>query len=302
MRLPRILVTLGVIALLNACAAPPTDPAPVAATALLRSTTSDGTPSETAIVVRRGDLTAQLQLGGTVERSTVVHLLPSELFALTDTPARGQVEQGDPVGVMSVDPATTEALATSKSDIDTARLVQLQSAAGKLSAPVTGLLELEPRPHITAAGNDVVVSLAPLQRLRLESDVFAAVAFVETVTGVREIGCLVTWIDRDDTTDINGEPTTSSLHCRLPHYVETAPGLRASLSLTGTTLSDTLLVPNLYVGYEVSADSYTVTIREDGTARTVPVTVGLTDGVMRAVLTALPVGAELIMPRDARSD
>lgn len=295
----RLVAALGVGALLTGCGAASTSPG---APAPLEAASPGNVPNDPAIVVRRGDITAQLQLGGAVERSTVVRLLPSEMFTLTNGLARGQVTQGDQVGVLSVDPATAEALATSRSGIDSARLSQLKTAEGKLFAPVTGLMEITPSPQITAAGNDVVVPLTPLQRLRLESDIFTAVAFVETVTGVREVECLATWIDPESETDSNGEPTTGTARCRLPHYVESAPGLRASLSLTGTTVSDTLLVPNLYVGYDRSADSYTVTIREDGTPRTIPVTVGLTDGVMRAVLTDIPVGAELIVPGDAGHD
>lgn len=134
------------------------------------------------------------------------------------------------------------------------------------------------------------------------SDAFTATASVETVTGTRRVDCAAAWISDDTATSTDAGPVSGTLHCRLPQRVETAPGLRATLAVEGTTLGGATLVPNVFVGYDDTADTYTVRLDDGSGPRTVPVTVGLTDGLMRAILTDVPVGATLLLPQEARGD
>jgi len=286
MRTRTAALALTAIALLTACENSPDVPTTPLATA------QSATPADTTVRVRQGELVSRLTLSGAVEQSDQIDVLPGPHFAL--------VAKGETLGEVKLDDETAAALAASGADIDKARLEKLRMAEGTLKAPTSGQFKAKPRPHLITAGSDAVAPLAPLQRLRLESDDFTARASVETVTGVRDVECLATWIADDDASD--GEPSAGQVRCRLPHHIETAAGLRATIFLTGAPLSDVVLVPNIYVGYDKDADTYVVTIIEDSSPRTVPVTVGATDGVMRAILTDLPVGADLVLPGSATDD
>ena len=294
MRTRTAALALTAIALLTACENSPDVPATQLATA--QSTT----PADTSVRVRQGELVSRLTLSGAVEQSDQIDVLPGPHFALDGASPDRAVAKGETLGEVKLDDETAAALAASGADIDKARLEKLRMAEGTLKAPTSGQFKAKPRPHLITAGSDAVAPLAPLQRLRLESDDFTARASVETVTGVRDVECLATWIADDDASD--GEPSAGQVRCRLPHHIETAAGLRVTIFLTGAPLSDVVLVPNIYVGYDKDADTYVVTIIEDSSPRTVPVTVGATDGVMRAILTELPVGAQLVLPASATDE
>lgn len=280
------------------------DPDTVTAAPASSSPGETGSDPNDAVLVRTGNLTTELRLEGTVQRSTGIALTPGPSYALTDTERLADVTKGDRLGRLVVAPATVEALGTSASDIDVARLAQLRRSEGDVLAPSDGRLVLDPVPRLEVGGTDVVTPLTPMQRLRLDSDSFTARASVETIMGSRTVDCIAVWIEdglagSPDAGDDSGPAPAGEVHCRLPVHIETAPGLRATFALTGTTITAATLVPNLFIGYDTDADRYTVRIDDGSGPRTVPVTVGLTDGVIRVVETDLPDGAVLLMPETA---
>lgn len=275
-----------VLALLAACTSPqqprgPSGPSPTGTRGI----------SDTSAVVRRVDLRVRYVLEGVSEESSGVQVLWDRRFAFVPSPRVGtQVTAGQPLGRSRVAPEldrTLEARARTSS-IDASALDQLRSLEGRILAPIDGILALDGgRPVIRAPGIDVVAELLPLQYLRYRTMLFSGVASIETIIGQRSVPCAALWVE------ISAGGTAYQLRCRLPAYVETAAGLRARLILTSKVYRDVVVVPNFYVGYDRKHDGYYVNIIEDGVERRVPITVGITDGVVRVVTSDLPVGATL---------
>lgn len=249
---------------------------------------------EVGAVVRRTDLRVRFVLEGVSAESAAVHVLSNP--ALTFVPAvrvGARVSAGDAIGRSRIAPdvlRTLEASASSSS-IDASELAQLRNLQGRVLAPVEGTLTLEDdRPAVRATGIDVVAPLLPIQYLRYRSIPFSGRASIETIIGQRSVPCAALWVE------VSGGEAPYELHCRIPRYVETAAGLRATITLTSKVYRDVVVVPNLYVAYDRRRDGYSVTILEDGAERRVPITVGITDGVVRVVTSELPVGATLVLP------
>jgi hypothetical protein len=193
------------------------------------------------------------------------------------------------VGSIEVDPETAKSLAIGSSTVNDARLTELSKSEGPVLAPVPGRLRgPASQAQVTAPGIDVVVDLTPIQNLRYQSLLFAGEADIETVIGQRSVPCLAVWVEDG-----------SGLHCRLPSYVETAPGLRAEVVLRSVKIEGATLVPNSYVGYDQDGDSYFVIVESPTGRERVPVTVGATDGVVRVITSGLSGGLSLVRPGPA---
>lgn len=240
--------------------------------------------------VRSDDFQLRYRLDGISRISGSVGLLPGGPFVL-DPSVRWDavVKAAQRVGQIRVDPEIAQSLSVGNSSVNESRLIELKASEGTVQAPVTGrLLGPAQAARVDAPGLDVVVDLTPIQQLRYQSSVFRGAADIETVIGQRSVPCLAVWVEAG-----------SGLHCRLPGYVETAPGLRAQVTLTSVPIQGAILVPNVYVGYDEADDSYFVVIERDGEADRVAVTVGSTDGVVRVITSELPIGANLRRPGSA---
>jgi hypothetical protein len=80
--------------------------------------------------------------------------------------------------------------------------------------------------------------------------------------------------------------------------LETAPGLRAQVILESERFQDVIMVPNIYIGYDPSSDGYVIRVIESDEVVIIPVTVGVTDGVVRVITSDVPVGAVLVPPEE----
>jgi hypothetical protein len=242
---------------------------------------------EAEAVVRRTDLRMRFVLEGVSEESSAVEPVwnPALVF-VPALPSGTRVRAGEAIGRSRIAPGIRQGLVAGE-------LAQLRSLQGQIRSPVDGLLTLEDgRPVIRARGIDVVVPLLPIQYLRYRSVPFSGQATIETIVGQRSVPCTALWVA------VAAGQAPYQLHCRLPSSVETAAGLRAQVVLTSQTFRDVLVVPNIYVGYDHAHDGYYVRILEGGRERRVPITVGITDGVVRVVTSDLPVGATLLPPSD----
>ncbi len=256
--------------------------------------------------VRQTDFQIRYQLEGVTRDSSAVGLVSSPQLALiVDVPEGTAVVRGEILGSVIVEPEVRASLeqGATTSRLDRSRLEHIMSLEGDLSAPVDGIFALgDLGPTLVSPGIDVVVDLTPIQGLRYQSLAFTGRATVETVVGEREVDCEAIWaettvpgVQEDDETVGTGQ----RLHCRLPAHVETAAGLRSRLALASQTFPEATVVPNVYVAYDAASDGYVVTVLDDGEQTTIPVDVGVTDGVVRVVTSQLPIGAVLVDPRDA---
>ncbi len=263
-----------------------------------------GDPSGDVAVVRREAFQMTFKLQGVSAESDTISLLSNRQMMLVTSRVDGErVDEGAIVGDAVVDPTVAAALQArnAHSSIDQSRLQQLRTLEGPVTAPVGGILQLGgSAPELRTAGIDVVVSLTPIQQLRYESIPFTGRATIETTVGTRQVDCAAVWISTtgpDRTGDVVEAPAPL-LHCRLPGFVETAAGLRGLVTLTSERFDSVIVIPNLYIGYDQTVDGYYVTVLENDQPVKIPVTVGVTDGVVRVITSDLPVGATLLLPGD----
>ena len=153
------------------------------------------------------------------------------------------------------------------------------------------------QPFVRDPGVDVVVDLLPIQYLRYQSLEFSGWASIETLVGERRVACAAVWV-QPSAGKTAGVDVPYELHCRLPSYVETAAGLRSSLELRSAVYADVVVIPNIYVGYDPSTDGYYIRVIQDGEVLSLPITVGVTDGVVRVVTSDVPEGATLVRPNE----
>lgn len=295
--MPLILMGLAAMGAMASCAA--TEPAAGAPAAREQAES----PTQPVAVVRRMEFQIVYQLDGVSAVGSSMALVADPALDLQVAVADGDVvSAGDLLGSLVIRPDVEAALEvgaqTSRLDeVSLDRLLQMQS---QVYAPVPGTLDTSGDAAVLrTAGVDVIVDLNPIQELRLRSIPFTGLATIETVIGRRTVDCETTWIERGVAAQDDSSEERGSIRCRLPSRVETTDGLRAHLVLSSQTIPDAVVVPNLYLGYDAQADGYEVTIVESGTERTVPVDVGPTDGVVRVITSALPVGAQLVLPEDA---
>ena len=261
-----------------------------------------------APVVTRRDFQIEYRLEGFTATSDGVRLISNPRLDIDPQVADGsEVSAGDPIGSIIVNPDVRALLevGSQSSALDADRLGQLESMeSSSLSSPISGMFDASQN-TIMHEGLDVVVQLTPIQSLRYQSLIFDGEASVETIVGDRLVACQAVWLalssPATSETDGDVQPVGSGsdeLHCRLSAAVETAPGIRALLTLRSETLTDAIVVPNRSVGYDETTDSYYVNLAEtnDGVSNVVryDVSVGVTDGVVRVITSPLDVGAELV--------
>lgn len=244
--------------------------------------------------VRQDDFQLRYRLDGTSRPSPAVGLIPGGPYELIPSVPWGSIVDAEAnIGQLRLDASIERGLRASAttSSVNASRLTVLRALEQPVTAPVAGRLKGPTgSASIEVPGVDVVVDLTPIQDLRYRSSAFRGVADIETVVGQRRVECLAVWVDQ-----------ASRLHCRLPSYIETAPGLRGQVTLASEPLAQATVVPNSAVGYDDDSDSYFVVVDQDGESRRVLVTVGATDGVVRVVTSPLKVGLELLDPKAARS-
>jgi len=273
---------------------------------LATSSTSPGQSVDGA-VVRRADFEVRYKLDGITEASSGVRLgWNRQLEVNLSVETGSKVVENEQVGVEVVPRSVTIALEAEGGSIGPARLAQLQTMKGPIVAPVTGVLTTDgDTPVIESAGIDVVSELSAIQDLRYQSLTFTGRAVVETVLGPREVECAALWLSAQDAPPSGDDPpvpaassaVSPTVHCRLPFFVETVAGLRAQLTLDSVKIDDVIVVPVLYIGYDAELDGYYVRVIDgEGALMPIPVTVGVTDGVVRVITSELPVGAALVLP------
>lgn len=264
---------------------------------------SGAAPAEPApgVVVRRTDFHVTYKLDGVSEAGSAVGLgWNRQLEARLSVPLGTTVAEGETIGAFVVPDEVAAALEAGQGSIGTARLSQLRAMEGPVVAPVAGIVaDGGGRPVIQSPGVDVVVELSPIQDLRYQSLQLTGRAVVETVLGPREVPCSALWLEEIDpggqSTDDPAAPVVSTfLHCRIPSHIETVPRLRARLVLESETITGAAVVPADYVGYDDEADGYYIRVADGDGVSEIPVTVGVTDGVVRVITSDVPVGAELV--------
>lgn len=255
--------------------------------------------------IEQRDFQIAYRLEGVSARSSAVRLMSNRNLAFHPSlPVDSAVSKGQTVGRAAVASDVKESLeaAAAASAIDRSRLDQLLALEGPLVAPAGGVLTMEDGfPAVRAPGINAVVDLTPLQELRYQSIAFTGRAVIETVIGERNVACLAVWVKTEVLEPDPFSPRESSeLHCRLPNHIETAPGLRAQVRLFSRLVENAVVVPNIYIGYDEAADGYYLNIADNGTVSRTPVTVGVTDGVVRVITSPVPIGARLALPEDRR--
>lgn len=268
----------------------------------------DGSPdggaglSETTI--ERRDFQIAYRLDGVSARSDAIRLMSNRnLVFQPSVPLDSAVSKGQEVGRAAIAPDVRESLEAGAvaSAIDRSRLDQLLALEGPLLAPAGGVLAMEDGfPAVRTPGINAIVDLTPLQDLRYQSIAFTGRAVIETVIGERNVSCLAVWVKKTEVLEPDpfSPRGSSELHCRLPNHIETAPGLRAQVRLSSRPVENAVVVPNIYIGYDETADGYYLNIADNGTVSRTTVTVGVTDGVVRVITSPLPVGARIVLPED----
>lgn len=303
----RYAVALGLLGLLVGCSSststPSVDGSNIGATVSPTGGSSDGVDVD--VVIERRDFQVTYKLDAVSAISVRLGLMSNrQLSFVASVPVGSAVTQGQTVGTAVVHPDVVAALEVSSltSSIDDGRLRQLREFESPIVTRVGGVFELVGGfPVVNAPGIDVVAALTPIQDLRYQSLGFTGRAVIETVVGQRDVACEAVWTQQPD---IAGGPAEGSkaggseLHCRLPGFVETAQGLRARVVLESERFENVVVIPNIYIGYDATTDGYFIKVVDAGVESTIPVTVGVTDGVVRVIVSEVPVGAVLVPPRE----
>ncbi|MFV0634277.1 hypothetical protein [Demequina sp.] len=260
------------------------------------SVTTPAPGDATTRTVYQRDFSLSYKLEAVTATSDGVVIVLAQGLEWEAIPEATHVTAGQTIGSTQVDSQAREQLEGAEEGvrIAAAQLAALESEAGAVTAPASGPLTAdEAGATIAVSGVDVTVELTGIQRLRLESMAIHGTASVETVVGQRDIACAALWVE--DASDVDGAAGT--LHCRLPATTQTVAGLRATLKLDSDVIEDALVVPDSALGMD--DDGYTLTLMDDGDEEVVPVDVGPSDGVMRVILTDVPVGATVIPPDES---
>lgn len=258
------------------------------------SVSESSSPNLVALVQQR-DFSIRFRLDGVTAASDLVPiaLIPGLVWE-SPVGAGTMVTAGSVIGTTIVDLDVRDQLAlqSNSSRIAAAQLRDLVGASGTVLSPVAGTISSQDgQVGVVDAGTDVVVTVTPIQWLRLRFEQLAGQATVETVVGQRTVPCTAMWFVE---TPSDSADSVVTLHCRLSSTVETVPGLRAGVQVATLPVKNATVVPNSMIGTDASG--YVVTIRDGDGTRTVPIDVGASDGVVRVVTSSLPVGAELVAP------
>ena len=295
MSLPtRCLATTLAAALLSACSAGASGPAEHADDR--GSESSESSESTSTVVVRLGDLKLEYTLDASTEAGAHVELGPNGRLRFVPALAADEsrrVRSGQRIGRLAVARSALDALQAA-SGTSAAEVVNLRAQERDVLAPIEGTLHVDGRKAtVRAPGIDVVASLSPIQYLRFLSMPFSGTAHVETVLGPVTVPCDAVW--SVPSADASND-SAAALHCRLPPYVETAPGLRATVTIESAPVQDSLLVPNLFIGYDARRDQYFVEVLGESSAQRVDVEAGPSDGVVRVVDGDIKAGDRLSRP------
>jgi hypothetical protein len=251
------------------------------------------------VLLTRSDFQITYVLQGQTQAGLAVWLLSDPQLSLVPAvPPGSGVPAGTPVGRTVVAASVRGALqaGVAVSSLDRGELAQLRSLEGPVRAPVSGVFAIAGgQPVLRDPGIDVVVGLLPIQYLRYSAITFSGEATVETLVGQRQVPCAAVWVQP------GGQAAASSgtpyeLHCRLPGYVQTAAGLTAQLILRSARYRDVVVVPDIDVSYDQATDGYFIDVVENGRTHRLPVTVGMTNGVVRVVTSPVPLGAVVVSP------
>lgn len=262
------------------------------------------TSEEPAVTVVRRDFRIRLSFDAQTVAGTAVVLTPHPGLSAVVPSWQRIAEPDETIGELRIAPAVVAASKAQPGGVTDAQVELLRGQTGPLKTPVPGPIRPSEGsgPFIDTPGIDLVATLTGLQDLRFRSAAFTGTATVETVLGQRTIPCEWLWVAGptpagDSSADTGDKAAASQLHCRLPASAETAPGLRAKLTIASAVVKDAIVVPNRYLQYSPKADSYTVSVRRGGDVRKVKVAVGATDGVARVITSKLRVGDELVLPQ-----
>lgn len=243
--------------------------------------------------VRRGDLELEYTLDAATARGSRIGIVPHDRLEFVASRPGGprHVEKGDRIGRLRVTADALSSLSTAGDGAAASEIASLRSQERTVDAPVSGTLRPSgTAPSLEAPGIDVVAPLSPIQYLRYLSVPFTGSAHVETVLGPMTVDCAALWSVPG--AEVSND-TAAELRCRLPSQVETAPGLRATVTISSHTIRDVLLVPNLYIGYDDATDRYFVEVTRGGEPTRVFVQVGPSDGVVRVVRGEVEAGEHL---------
>lgn len=249
----------------------------------------EATSKAPGLIVTSGQFQVSLTLTGTTADSAAVAIdVPDGLAFSLSNPQGGLVRAGARLGRFEIPKATKSALSLSarSSTAAASRLSTLEGEEGPVRAPVAGVVQvIDGSPVLDTPGLDMVVQMDPLQVLRYYSVPFVGTAGVETVFGYETVTCAALWID---------SAPAPSLHCRLPEGLETAAGLPGALVLRSRALNSVIAIPEIYVGYDQTTQSFFVILRRSGHDVKQYIVVGATDGVRRVIISGLHLGDVLV--------
>lgn len=284
-----VTVVGGVLAL-SACTGNAPDPLDDSASELIGTAVEEAAPD---VTVQQRDFKIDYVLEAATETGKPVTLTLASGLEWDEKADAAAVSEGDTIGRQSIATAFRDHMSgPDATRTDAAALAVAEGQEGAYRAPVDGDLTWDGDVAVVSgSGLDVTTALSPLQQLRLSHIPLMGTATVETIVGERTVACEAVWI----TAPVEGGGDESAVvRCKLPSVVETAPGLRATLRIESDTIADAILVPNSMLGTD--AGGYTVTVITAEGEQTHPVTVGMSDGVMRVITSPLPVGATIVPP------
>jgi hypothetical protein len=260
----------------------------------------DATPSHSAaspewFEVGFRDMKITLQLLGVSETSQQVGLQsPKNSLIELNVAIGSKLSRGQVIGTFGPDAGQVGVYSelASSGTIAESKLDHLKKIGGDLVSPVSGRLRSTAHSYfVESKGLDAVVTLTPLQALRMESVKFLGTVNLDTIFGPETVSCEALWLER--TTESSG----NVLHCRIPDDVETVAGLPIVLKLESETLKDVIAIPAKYVGVTEDKQSYAVQVVNANSTIIRKVKVGITDGVLRVITFGL-LGAEKLLPFD----
>lgn len=252
------------------------------------ATSQEVTLEDTGATLSTRDFQIVMTLDATTEVSAGIQLVPDSRFELSTKKATGsKIKAEQRIGKLKINAQLLDSLKTQSktSTIEADRLAKLQALEGDVLAPVAGVLDIStPTAILQTPGTNAASDLTPNQRLRTMGEQFTGEATVETIIGKRTVPCVSIWT------------VESKLQCRLPAYIETAPGLRASVTVKSLTIPGALVVPNTYLYYSNETANYMVNLILDGTTTPTPVTIGPTDGIVTVITSQLTPGTQVATP------
>lgn len=258
------------------------------------------TPTQDVVgVIHRANFRITYVLSATLENGILVQLVSNPLLLLVPSISPNTtVMRGTVIGTTIIDPTMTAQMSSATNTVAQSELVQLQSLLGPVVAPMGGIFtDSSGTPAIESPGVDLVAGLLPVQYLRYQAVQFAGTSSIETTIGQQDVSCAAVWVEpaAGSSSNPNGSQDPYEVHCRLPPFVQTAAGLTAQLTLTSQMLNDVIVVPTVDIGYH-SDSGYYLRVWDGGHVTTLPVTVGVTNGVLTVVTSQVPLGASLAAP------